>query len=306
MTIWIQKPQVLHNIRIKTSTPETSPHKTTCPDQPHISASQLRTYAGCPLAWRLSRTYRPKHVSAALLFGSAFHAAAEKLYQSRLEGKTATHQDLMDAYHAVWTNHFEATDGQEPVPIKYSAKSDLPALHQTASRMLEAFLIHAAQNMGEVIAVEEPFEIELVPDLPVLKGRIDLIEVRTGTSGNRYLHLSDFKTAARRMDEGDVDHDQMHLYAIAARKTGLLDQIGLPLVLRVDAVLKTKSAEVIPITISPDKASETRVVAKAQQIWKSMSAGICFPATSWRCGDCGYRWLCAKWPDIEETCNCSK
>lgn len=295
----IHNPQNLQNTPLMTlPTPERTPHKSGHQDQPHISASQLRSYSGCPLAWRLSRTHRPEHVSAALIFGSAFHAAAEKLYQLRLEGKTATHQELMDAYEAVWNKHLNATDGQEPIPIRFTAKSDVLTLHQTASRMLEAFLIHAEQNMGEVIAVEEPFEIELAPDLPILKGRIDLIEIRTGTSGNRYLHLSDFKTAAKRMDKNDVDRDQLHLYAIAARKTGLLDQIGLPLVLRVDAVLKTKAAEIVPITISPDKAGEARVVAKARQIWKSMAAGICFPSASWRCGDCGYRKQCGQWPEI--------
>jgi CRISPR/Cas system-associated exonuclease Cas4 (RecB family) len=288
------------NTRLRTRTLESVPHKTTRHDQPHLSYSQLKSYAGCSLAWRLSRTHRPEHVSAALVFGSAFHAAAEKLYQARLEGNTATHRELMDAYQAVWTKHFDATDGREPAPIRYSAKSDLPTLHQTASRMLEAFLIHAEQNMGEVIAVEEPFEIELAPDLPVLKGRIDLIEIRTGTSGNRYLHLADFKTAAKRMDEGDLDRDQLALYAAAARKTGLLEQIGLPLILRVDVILKTKTAEVIPITVSPDRANEARVVAKARQIWKAMSAGVCYPAPGFQCANCGYRTLCGKWPDIEE------
>jgi len=289
------------NTRLKTRTLESTQHKTTRPDQTHLSYSQLKSYASCSLAWRLSRTHHPEHVSAALVFGSAFHAAAEKLYQTRLEGKTTTHQELMDAYQAVWTRHFDAPAGREPVPIRYSTKSDLPALHQTASRMLEAFLIHAEQNMGEVIAVEEPFEIELTPDLPVLKGRIDLIEIRTGTSGNRYLHLADFKTAAKRMDEGDIDCDQLTLYAIAARKTGLLEQIGLPLVLRVDAALKTKTAEIIPITVTPDRANEVRVAAKARQIWKAMSAGVCYPSPSWMCSGCGYKTLCNKWPNIPES-----
>lgn len=154
--------------------------------------------------------------------------------------------------------------------------------------------------MGEVIAVEEPFEVELAPDLPVLKGRIDLIEIRTDASGNRRLFLADFKTAARRINDDDICRDQLALYAIAARKTGLLEQIGLPLMLRVDSVLKAKVAEVISIALRPDTATEMRVVAKARQIWKSMSAGICFPNPGWRCPDCGYRRLCVTWPEIGE------
>ena len=298
MTTLIHDPHALQNTHLRTRTLESSPHKTTRPDQPHISASQLRSYSGCPLAWRLSRTHRPEHVSAALLFGSAFHAAAELFYQKRLEGKKAAFDDLMHVYDSKWLEHDNPKDGKPPLPVKYSAKAGPVELRQTAVKMLEAFLAHAEANMGEVIAVEEEFHIQMAPGLPALKGRIDLIEIRPNPAGGREVHLIDLKTASKRMKPEDVDRGQLDLYAIAMRETGLLDQLRLPLVLRLDVVTKVKEPEVTPIVISPNRYNENRVIAKAREIWKCMSAGVCYPNPSFMCSGCGYKTLCNKWPDI--------
>ncbi|MDR1611403.1 MAG: PD-(D/E)XK nuclease family protein [Planctomycetota bacterium] len=303
MTTLIHEPQSRSflNTHPRTRALERTPRETARQDQPHISASQLRSYAGCPLAWRLSRTHRPEHIPAALIFGSAFHAAAERFYQMRLEGKTAAFNDLMEAYDAKWQERGEAGDGGTPPPVKFPAKTGPMELRQTAVRMLEAFLAHANANAGEVIAVEEEFLAPMAPGLPALKGRIDLVEIRTAPSGNRRLHLVDFKTAAKRMRPEDIDRDQMDLYALALRRTGLLDELQLPLVLRVDMVTKVKEPEVIPVDIPPDKNNEKRVIAKAREIWKCMASGVCYPAPSWQCGTCGYKTLCGKWPDIPES-----
>ncbi len=281
----------------KPRAPESAQHETARHSPQHISASQLRSYAGCPLAWRLSRTHRPEHISASLAFGSAFHAAAERFYQMRLEGKTATFQNLMDAYDAKWQEHTDTGDGTPP-PVKYSAKAGPEELRETAGRMLEAFLAHAAANVGEVIAVEEEFRAPMAPGLPALKGRIDLMEIRRNEVGDRCLHIVDFKTSSKRLGPGDIDRDQMDLYALAVRQTGLLAELRLPLTLRIDVVTKTKISEVTPITIVPDMRNEKRVIAKAREIWKCMSAGVCYPSAGWHCTGCGYKTLCGKWPDI--------
>ena len=300
MATFIQSPQALQNTSLKTPTLERTPYKATRPDQPYISASQIRSYSSCPLAWRLSRTHHPEHVSAALIFGSAFHAAAELFYQKRLEGKMAGFDDLMCAYDNKWLEHDKPKDDKPPLPVKFSSKTDPVTLRQTAIKMLEAFLAHAEANVGEVIAVEEEFLIQMAPGLPALKGRIDLIEIRGDSSGGKYINLVDFKTAAKRMNPEDVDRGQLGLYAIAMRETGLLEQLRLPLVLRVDVVTKTKDPEVIPIPITPNCYNENRVIAKAREIWKCMSAGVCYPNPGWQCAGCGYKTLCNKWPNIPE------
>jgi putative RecB family exonuclease len=268
--------------RTETSRPETAPH---------LSYSQIRTYASCPLAWKLSRTEKPEQTPAALVFGSAFHAAAERFYQARLEGGEPGLPDLLAAYDRAWV---ERTEGQA---IRYPARADNPvALRELAERMLWAFLEHARAHTGEIIAVEEPFEVELAAGLPPLRGRLDLIEITDTPSGKR-LQLVDLKTAARRCGAEDIDREQLDLYALAARRTGLLRQFGLPLDLRVDLATKTKVCEIIPLAVPPEPKNEARLIAKARAVWRGMAAGVCYPAPGWRCPDCGYKTACGKWPE---------
>lgn len=296
-----EAPHALQSARLRPHvSPESAQHKIAPRAQKHISASQLKSFAACPLAWRLSRTHRPEHVSSSLVFGTAFHAAAERFYQTRLEGKTATLAELMEAYDAKWAERTNSGDGESPPPpVKYSVKAPDPdVLRQTAGRMLEAFLAHAVANVGEVIAVEEEFLVPMAPGLPSLKGRIDLIEIRADEAGEKQVHVVDFKTAAKRMGADEIDRDQADLYALAVRQTGLLDELRLPLALRFDIVTKTQSPTVTPITLLPDARNEQRVIVKAREIWKCMTAGVCYPSAGWACAGCGYKTLCGKWPDI--------
>jgi RecB family exonuclease len=261
---------------------------------PHLSYSQIRAYAGCPLAWKLSRTERPEQVPATLVFGAAFHAAAERFYQSRLEGGKPDLSELLAAYDQAWA---ERTEAGQP-PLRYPAKADNHiALRELGERMLGVFLAHARAKTGEIIAVEEPFEVELAPGLPPLRGRLDLIEIRNTPSGRR-LQLVDLKTSARRRGAEDIDREQLDLYALAARKTGLLEKFDLPLDLRADLVTKAKACEIVPLEFPPRPENEARLIAKARAVWRGMAAGVCYPAPGWRCPDCGYKRLCAKWPDL--------
>jgi hypothetical protein len=162
--------------------------------------------------------------------------------------------------------------------------------------MLGAFLEHAQAHAGEILAVEEPFEVELAAGLPPLRGRLDLIEITDTPSGKR-LQLVDLKTAARRCGAEDIDREQLDLYALAARKAGLPRQFGLPLDLRVDVAAKTRACEIIPLAIPPEPKNEARLVARARAVWRGMAAGVCYPAPGWRRPDCGYKTACGRWPD---------
>jgi hypothetical protein len=125
-----------------------------------------------------------------------------------------------------------------------------------------------------------------------------LIEIVDTPAGKR-LQLVDLKTAARRCGAEDIDREQLDLYALTARKTGLLRQFGLPLDLRADLATKTKACEIIPLAVPPEPKNEARLVAKARAVWRGMTAGVCFPAPSWRCPDCGYKTACGRWPERE-------
>jgi RecB family exonuclease len=257
-------------------------------DRPHLSASQLRTYSNCSLQWFFSRRYAPEFVGAALVFGTAFHAAIEAYYQGQLEGQETTAEELMDVFNRTWK--------METLPISYG--KDEITLFTKAEKMIDAFL--ATVNPGEVIAVEEPFVCDLAEGVPPLVGTIDLIEVRRDETGARRLHLVDFKTAARKpSNPTDLNDDQLILYGVGAHRSGLLAQFDMPFCLEYRVVTKTKTPEVISIPIEPDKHDALRLIEKARVCWRGMEAGVCFPSPNWMCANCGYKSRCGKWPNVD-------
>jgi putative RecB family exonuclease len=257
-------------------------------DKPHLSASQLRTYCTCSLKWAFSRRYAPEFVGSGLVFGSAFHSALQAFYQGCLEGRDVGPVEMIAAYDQAWQEDAAHV-------IRYGKNESAESLRETACRMIEAFLAQVAP--GKIVAIEEPFSCLLADDLPPLVGYIDLIEIKTDPDGVERLHMVDFKTAARRpsADEGP-DQDQLTLYSIAAFRTGILSQFGLPLMVRVDTVTKTKAPEVVSQPFELKKSGIKRLIEKARVCGRGMKAGLCFPQSGWMCSNCGHNRRCAAWP----------
>jgi len=260
----------------------------------HLSYSQARAFSNCPLQWRLSREYAPAFVPASLLFGGGIHAAVESFYRARRLGVTVTVDDMLDAYE----NHWERETTSKGLPVRFTAKlEDADGMRELASKMLAAFIVSA--RPGEVVAVEEPFSVNLAPDLPPVIGRIDLVEVRVGHDGVRRLHLVDIKTAARRPTAEDLNADQLVLYTLAARQAGWAESLGLPLSAEFRVITKSaKTPEVIGVPVAVTPHDTVRFTEKMRQCWKSMQTGNSYPAPSWTCSACGYSTLCRAWPNL--------
>ena len=269
-------------------------------DEPHLSHSQCRAYAGCSLAWWLSRRYDPEFTASSLVFGASFHAALDAHYQARLEGREAMQEELLAAFSRHWADELAGKHGHPPAPVKFTGKEeDEAGMRALAARMLAAFLEHQRQQPSEVIAIEETFRVEVDAGLPPLVGRIDLIEIATAEDGSRKLCLTDFKTAARKPSPDDLGSDQLLIYGKAAVGLGLVNAFRLPLELRYLVVTKTKNPEVITVAVEQTPRDWTRLAEKIRQCWRGMRAGVVFPSPSWRCPGCGYARLCGQWPAVK-------
>ena len=253
---------------------------------PHLSHSQIRTYATCSLKWWYSRQYTPEFVPSALVFGKAWHAAVERYYQINLEGRPATLTALVGAFMDEYA--------RESGDIRYGAKEELPSTEQV-SRMLEVFL--NSVTPGRVIAIEQEVRCSLGEGMPELLGYIDLIEL-VEREGKYFLHLVDFKTSARSPQESP-EPDQLLLYAYAARQTGILAEFAVPLVLRYDYMVKTKEPKYLSLSVEPDETATARVLAKFRECWRGMRERVVYPCPGWQCAGCGYHPRCGKWPQNE-------
>ncbi|MCB2212102.1 PD-(D/E)XK nuclease family protein [bacterium] len=257
-------------------------------DLPYLSASRIKTYLMCPQKYRL--TYIDKvpwaFTPAALVVGTAVHAAIEQFYRAWMDGHRLPLADLHDVYNESWKEGIagKTLDTDDPAPLRDQGRDLITVLHEQ---------VHP-QN---VVAVEQDFRVPLIASdtgevLDIdLVGRIDLVEA--DDQGN--IVIADNKTLARRPSEQDLALDlQLTAYAYAARHMDLIPNDTTAL-LRIDALLKQKTPSLAQIytTRSPD--ADIRFVHLAADIIHAIQSGA-FPANpGWACSGCPLRPACSFW-----------
>lgn len=253
----------------------------------HLSHSQTNTFTRCSLKWWFSRHFEAEFSPSALPFGRAFHEGIACFYRRRLEGETASLQNMLAAYQKAFAS--------EELPILYGKNESAESLHATAERMFKAFLSHVPDST--VLAVEQPFSISVSPNVPRITGFIDLVEIRQGSKGPT-LCIVDFKTASKQPNPDDIQPDQLMLYKMAAKASGMAMEFDLPVLLFFRYITKVKNPEVIEIPVETGHGDETRLVAKLEAVYRGMKAGAIFPNPSWACSTCPFQSHCSFWPDL--------
>ena len=169
--------------------PATPPRASPAPPpkvRDYLSFSAIRAYQSCPLRYffRYIMGLPDESVSANLVFGGAIHAAIEHHFNQLLAGTGPPGlAELLDRYAKSWKE-------READHIRYG-KDDRQSLDSLAQRMLDAFVkSDLAVPQGRILAVEEELRGELVPGIPDLLARVDLI-----TDAADALVISDWKSA---------------------------------------------------------------------------------------------------------------
>jgi putative RecB family exonuclease len=203
----------------------------------HISHSQIFTYLNCSLKYYFSYVEgrMPEHRPAAMLFGSAIHAAIARYYKGvQKKGKPeplSLHQDL---FHDYWNWETEDTG----IPIAYKGGQNKDSMLNEGQLLVKTFY-ESAQPM-EVIGVEEPYSSVLydeegTPTDFKLIGIVDCIQ--RDKNGN--LIIIDNKTANRAYSQDKIEQDlQMTVYSYLAAASRLVPAKSETLH-RFDVLLKT-------------------------------------------------------------------
>lgn len=254
----------------------------------HLSYSQIRTYAECPLKYHLSRTYKPEFLPSYLPFGSAFHQALHEYNLSILCGKKKRHRALVNTFCKAW---LDGTKGQE---IRYTKGQTAEEVTETAVRMLAAAIAQPMQ--GEILAAEEKFVMEIDPELPPVVGTVDLMLKENGK-----LWLEETKTSANKpATVDDMDEDQLLMYGWFAAKSGIPKSMGLKLGLRFRVFTKQATTQVVLFDVEPSVSKFERLLEKTRQIADGIKTKRVYPVKSWKCKSCQYQGKCSKWPNIEK------
>jgi putative RecB family exonuclease len=259
----------------------------------HISHSQIFTYLNCSLKYYFSyvegRT--PEHRPAAMLFGSAIHAAIARYYKGvQKKGKPEPLSLLQDLFHDYWNWQVEDTG----IPIAYKEGQNKDNMLNEGQLLVKTFC-ESAQPM-EVIGVEEPYSSVLYdeegnPTDFKLVGIVDCIQ----RDKDGKMIIIDNKTANRAYSKDKIEQDlQMTVYSYLAASSGLVPAKSETLH-RFDVLLKLKKPR-LDIYYTTRSAADRRRLAKIiNQVLRGIEAGVFFPNPSWMCSDCQYAQACVKW-----------
>lgn len=253
----------------------------------YLSYSAISTYQQCPLKYyfRYVEGLPEETVSASLVFGGAIHAAVDRHFRSLLEtGLAPTIEQLMQAYKEEWVQR-----SSRQVAF---AKDETPSsLDQLAVRMLSAFQTSdLARPAGTVIGIEEELRVPLIPGVPDLLGRIDLL-VDTGDA----LVITDFKTSRSQWTSEQADYaaDQLVIYGELVRQ-----RIGKKrLQLQFGVITKSKQPSVAVVKVASPANQASRTKRALEQVWRAIDGGHFYPSPSAvNCGGCPFRRPCKAWP----------
>jgi len=264
---------------------------TTSPSVPraeHISYSAITTYQQCPLRYRFRYVdgLPEPFVSSSLLFGGAIHSALEFHFTERLIGHEPPSLDmLLDMFQAAWRERAAEYD-----EIRFGRGETHSSLSALADRMLTEFCASPAAAWDEtVVGIEEELRGELVPDVPELLARIDLL-----TATSDALVITDFKTARSRWSREQAEGSafQLLLYSELVRR--LMPDRDVRLRFLVLTKTKQPAVEPFDVTLSPRRAHRT--VKAVEHTWRAIEAGHFYPAPNpMNCASCPFRSPCEAW-----------
>ena len=262
----------------------------------HISASEIRTYLGCPLQhhYRYIEKRAPERSSIALPFGRAVHTALECFYESLRQRREP---ESLSVLQELFAEALRLAVNEAEAPILY--KKDMPDLEAALAlgrAMLAAFAMQVDFAGYEVLAVETPVSAPLISpkgeDLGIeLLGVIDLLLV----DEKGQLVIVDHKTAKNSFTQEGIDQDlQLGAYAYLLYVSGRVS-LQQPVRCRFDVLRKLKTPKFERWHTRRTWADARRFAAVAGQVLRGIEGRICYPARSWLCIDCPYIQACSRW-----------
>ncbi len=254
----------------------------------YLSYSAVNAFRACPLRFkfRYFDGLPEESVSASLVFGSAVHRAAELQFNRLLAGDPPPSLDeLLVAYHDSWRDQLEVSR------VQFAKGDDQASLTELATRMLTVFRTSSvAQPTGNILGVEEDLRGSVIPGVPDLLGRIDLL-----VENDDAIVITDLKTSRSRWTHVQAEDasEQLLLYSELVKEM----VPGKSLRVRFAVLTKTKqpTIEVHELPVEPQGVD--RIKRVVEQVWRAIEAGHFYPTPSpMQCSGCPFYAPCRKWP----------
>jgi len=142
------------------------------PRQPHVSASQLATFKGCPRRWFLQKVLQIKDIQGqtpATIRGQAVHYALEQY---------ALHNRLPEASLPEWFDTAPRYNAEFERGGRVYKTPTVPELMEQCRNIANAMLLHVNPDRPGQVEVE--FKLETAEGLPPVLGFIDVFDPERG------------------------------------------------------------------------------------------------------------------------------
>jgi CRISPR/Cas system-associated exonuclease Cas4 (RecB family) len=266
--------------------PQRPQHANQAPQRDYLSFSAISLFTACPLRYyfKYIAGLPEKTVSASAVFGSCMHRAVQFHFEHFLASRRKPDlRTLTAVFQEGWQDSLD-------LHVRFAKGEHRDSVSQLAERMLRQFQESPfAQPEGTVIGVEEPLRGELVPGLPDLLCRVDLI-VDTPDA----VVVSDFKTARRSWSVARIADASAQLLLYSELVRPLAD--GKPLRLQFAVQTKGKLPELAihPVPIDSRQLQRTKLIF--ERVWRSIEAGHFYPSPSpLNCSSCPFQRPCRTW-----------
>lgn len=256
-------------------------------ERPHHSYSSLNCFLNiCSLQYMFKYIVKQKaeHTSVNLIFGSAFHRAAEKLAVDRKQERKSKLSDLTEIFCETFTEYYDRAEkvhlkeGQTVNSIIEKGYECVKCLNDSwpaekVTMIAEAFCVSIERNDGSVLE-------------KLLIGEWDCVVYKNDKSV-----IVDWKTAARKWGAGKVLKDlQSTVFTYAYDRLYAHNPQ-----MRFDVVTKTKTPTYTQYTTVRNKNHFDRLIYLIGLVENAVKKGVFIPnEQSFYCADCQFKSACKK------------
>jgi putative RecB family exonuclease len=184
------------------------------------SFSHIKTFEQCPLKYKYHYIDGIKVAGESIesFLGNMIHKALRRLYQSKMQEREVSPDDLLTYYETVWDNKWH--EGISIVRKEYSAED---YKERGKACLLQYYRRYAPFNQARTLGVEFRVDIPLEAGFK-FSGLVDRLDQRK----DGVLEIHDYKSSGSLPSQKEIDKDrQLALYHIGLQNEGDAPDIDL-------------------------------------------------------------------------------
>lgn len=244
----------------------------------------------CGLAWACKAAgHEPDVIPVATSLGSAVHNAHAYARALQKRGEPVSVADMRDVFVDSW--ELITSDPR----VDFESQAEREQQRATGLKVVDA--LHANLSVEEVLAVEEPFRLELEDDEgPLPRPLIGYLDLVVRDYETKQVCVVDLKTAARAWTNasGDVARVGTDLQSVVYLMAGA-KSYGPDTSFRFEVVTKGITTKFERIYVHKTEADFRRLLKLIRVAERIVTAGATYPQPGWACNGCGYKRFCAAW-----------